>query len=364
MTVGKRHHTVPLLLLRRFSSSPTANAPPLWKLDTESGRRWETNARIETVIDHYYRLEDASLPLAPGAVEDLLSRIESDAAEPVRRLVLGASLITGTALTPREREMMAIFLHVQRQRTPTARAWLAFLDEQMQTEFVKLRLSDLQSTKAFLIAEGDPRTDEEIEAWRAETLAALESGEIGFESGHTREVGLIFFGLEPAVQLISQRMTWWSMRAPTGTGFICSDNPLNLYDPGSAHRPEQHAGVGWNSSIAVQATLPLDPTVCLLLTPGPPTWRMKDVQADAVAELNLRTYAAAQQFIYGPSEQSVQDVWSHARRHQALVENFRPRPPQITMLEQTEGAALPSIVATHRPPRKSFRRPRKKPGKA
>jgi hypothetical protein len=193
MTVGKRHHTVPLLLLRRFSSSPTANAPPLWKLDTESGRRWETNARIETVIDHYYRLEDASLPLAPGVVEDLLSRIESDAAEPVRRLVLGASLITGTALTPREREMMAIFLHVQRQRTPTARAWLAFLDEQMQTEFVKLRLNDLQSTTAFLIAEGDPRTDEEIEAWRAETLAALESGEIGFESGHTREVGLIFF---------------------------------------------------------------------------------------------------------------------------------------------------------------------------
>ncbi len=35
---AKRHHFVPRLLLRRFSPDPSAKNPPLYRLDTRSGK--------------------------------------------------------------------------------------------------------------------------------------------------------------------------------------------------------------------------------------------------------------------------------------------------------------------------------------
>jgi hypothetical protein len=155
-------------------------------------------------------------------------------------------------------------------------------------------------------------------------------------------------------------MTWRSLRAPAGTEFICCDNPLNIYDPGAAHREKMNAGVGWASSFAVEATLPLDPRVCLLVTPGPPLWRLENVDATLVAEVNLRTYAAAQQFIYGRSQESVHVVRKNAKRQRGLVETFRPRPPQVTIFDERIKGETKTHVITHRPARKSFTHLRKK----
>jgi hypothetical protein len=155
-------------------------------------------------------------------------------------------------------------------------------------------------------------------------------------------------------------MTWRSLCAPAGSGFICSDNPLNIYDPAASNRGEMHKGVSWLSSIAVEATLPLSPDVCLLLTPGKPGWRIEDVTATRVAEINLRTYASAEQFIYGPSQQSVQQVRHHAKQARARVDEFRPRPPQFTVFETVEGEPTPRKVTTHRPPHQALPRARRR----
>jgi hypothetical protein len=160
------------------------------------------------------------------------------------------------------------------------------------------------------------------------------------------------------IALISNGMTWRSLCAPAGAQFVCSDNPLNIYDPGAPNRPKEHAGVGWVSSAMVEATLPLDPRVCLLLTAGIPTWRMEDVDARRVAEINLRTYAAAQQFIYGPSQHAVQEVRHSAKRNRTRVDAFRPRPPHFSMIETDEGKTTRFI--THVPKSRSFAHPRKK----
>jgi hypothetical protein len=160
-------------------------------------------------------------------------------------------------------------------------------------------------------------------------LDAVDKGEIGVEPSRNREIAQIFLVADKIVPALANAMTWRSVRAPAGTEFVCSDNPLNIYDPGATDREEMHAGVGWISSIAVEATLPIDPRVCLLVTPGPPLWRVVDVDSKRVEEINLRTYAAAQQFIYGPSQRSVQGVRQNAKRERVLVEAFRPRPPQV-----------------------------------
>jgi hypothetical protein len=344
------------LLLRRFSLQPRSKNPALWKLNVASGNTFQSNVGKETVIDHYYRIEDKAVPLSPGFADELLQRIENDAAGPIQKLV------EGVPLSLAERESVAHFIQVQRQRTPTARAWNAFLDAQMQTELAKAKLSDPQLVKSFFTLEGadDPKGDDEIERWRLETLAALDKGEIGFESGQTREVGLVFFAFEISVHHILNAMRWRLIRAPSGTGFICSDNPLNLYDPQAKNRAYMHAGVGW-ASPALEATLPLDPKVCLLLKQRPrglarliAIWRpnqpFDEVDAKRVGEINLRTYASAQEFIYGPTQDSVLQVHRNATLDPTLVEEFRAHPPQLTIIENHKGGV--KRATTHRPPRR------------
>lgn len=348
---AKRHHTVPRMLLRRFSVNPPAENPEIWGLDVFSGKPFSARVNNEAVIRHYYRFEDLEIPVAASQAEEWLSRIESDAVVPIRKLV------EGIPLTQIERESMAFFLHVTQRRTPQSRAWHAYLDEQMSTEMLKVQLGNPESIRETYRNDPGFQSDEEIEAWRVQTLAELESGVLGVESGQNREVAYIFLAADKITALISSATTWRSLRAPTGATFICSDNPLNLFDPGASHRPRGHAGVGWVSSFAVEASLPLDPHVCLLVTPGPPNWRMEDVDAKRVAELNLRTYAAAQQFIYGPSQQAVQSVRTSAKRNRAIVEEFRPRPPQLTIIDPMTEPKFTTL----RPPPRSFRRPRRKP---
>jgi hypothetical protein len=353
MTGARRHHTVPRVLLRRFSTQPRTDNPPLWNLDISNGKPSGTNVNSETVIRDFYRINNAARPLSPGWAEEMLSRIESDAAEPIRKLV------EGIPLTVLERESMAFFLHVQRERTPTSRAWHAFLAETILLEELKAKLSSPEFIQQRFRDDNDPKSQAEVEQWRTEMLSAAEKGDIGVEPSQNREVAQIFLVADKIVPNLAHAMTWRSLRAPEGSGFICSDNPLNLYDPGAANRPKMHAGVGWVSSMAVEATLPLDPRVCLLVTPGPALWRIEDVDAKRVTEINLRTYASAQQFIYGPSQQSVQQVRQAAKTGRALVEAFRPRPPQVTIFDELHEPKPPRVI-THRPPRKSFIHPRKK----
>ncbi len=52
----KRHHYVPKLLMRRFSTSPQARNPILWKLEKGSGKPSKTAIDGEAVVGHYYRV--------------------------------------------------------------------------------------------------------------------------------------------------------------------------------------------------------------------------------------------------------------------------------------------------------------------
>jgi hypothetical protein len=55
---AKRHHYVPQVLLRRFSSDQLGDNPPLWWLDIGSGKPRRTAVNNLAVISHYYRLEE------------------------------------------------------------------------------------------------------------------------------------------------------------------------------------------------------------------------------------------------------------------------------------------------------------------
>jgi hypothetical protein len=91
------------VLLRRFSPSPRSENPPIWNLDISTGRPSRTSVNNETVIRDFYRINQTSRPVSADWAEGMLSRIESEAAEPIRKLV------EGITLSVVERESMGLF---------------------------------------------------------------------------------------------------------------------------------------------------------------------------------------------------------------------------------------------------------------
>src|SRR5579859_8111684 len=65
---AKRHHYVPEFLLRRFSTNPAEEHPPIYRLDVKTGAISKISTINCAVIQHYNRLSEAS-DLPPGFAE-------------------------------------------------------------------------------------------------------------------------------------------------------------------------------------------------------------------------------------------------------------------------------------------------------
>lgn len=338
---------MPRLILRRFSVEPGADNPSIWRLDKDSGKPARTHISNEAVIGHYYRLEQTK-KLPASWAEEALSRVEADAATPIRKLV------DGEPLSPLERGQVAFFLHVQHQRTPLARQWSADRQARLAELQMQVSLGDRERVLEKMRSFDESMSDEEIEERRAETIEGLRTGTIVAEASQDHEVAGIFLVGDRIASIIGEQMSWCSLRAAPGTSFICSDHPVHIYDRSAP--PD--VGVGWLSSPATEVTIPLDQRVCLLLRPGPPTWVSLQADAEAVDDLNLRTYASARWSIYGPSQQVVQRVREMAKRDRVTVRAYEPRGPLIVLFESWEGESRPRSVRVHRPPAE---RPRRRP---
>lgn len=269
-----------------------------------------------------------------------MAKIESDAAEPIRKLV------DGEPLNPAERLQMGLFLHVQRNRTPRARKWNASMYGEMAQLMTETNLQNPQLVRGQVRKVDATKTDEEIEQWRLDTLEDLRSGRLVVDASQDHEVAGIFFLAARVVPIIAQGMAWVSLRADPGSSFICSDHPVHIYDENAP----PGAGIGWVSSPTTEVTMPIDQRVCLLLKRGPPTWVLSNVDAARVQELNLRTYASAQWSTYGSSQQVVQYVRTLAKRNPTLIAQRRPRPPRSVIFERVEGEAAPRSATVYRPP--------------
>jgi hypothetical protein len=336
---AKRHHYVPRLLLRRFSWEPEAENPGLWRIEKQGGAPAKTSVNNESVIGHFYRLGSTS-SLKPTAVEEALALVEGDAVEPIRKLV------GGEELTARERVRMAMFLFLQRERTPQARVWADFMTERLGALYTEFRLSDPVKFRAAVRAGGSTKSNEEIERLRKEAAYQLESGRLRVTATNDTLIRMMFTVAREMAASIAGQMSWFAAHAPAGYRYICSDHPLLIHDPTAG----RERGAAWFSSPGVQVSLPLDPTTCLVLMPGPPTLRFVEADEHEVHELNLRTYASAQWSIYGPTQASVQDIRTEAKRNPSRVSALTARPPGLTVFERMEGAALPHSTTSYRPP--------------
>lgn len=324
---GKRHHYLPKLVLRRFSIAQGTHEGLIWRggLDDRSLRR--VAPKYEAARTHYYSLPP-EFNLPPGFVEDTLMGIESLAGAAIARFE------RERALTPEDREALAIFLILQHRRTPTGRRELKFADEFMAKMYAELRISDKDAVREVLSESGRVPTEQQIAEWQTENLRQLREGEIEFESVPGREVALMFSNLESIVPKILTDFDWCLYLIPGDSPqLVLPDVGVTIYDPSP---PFPNAGTGFASSPRSETVLYLDSRFVLMLRPGEGSGDFRDADTEIVEKLNRRAIACSDRCIYGAAEQTVSAALERLDREPELIDALRPKPP-VFWIAETDG---------------------------
>jgi hypothetical protein len=289
-----------------------------------SGKTTLVSPRDATVVKHFYSLDvdGARHPL----LEDALAKVENAAAPVIRELcdVGEDGLATRPELLLYERSKLALFIGTSRIRTPIWRE---------QTRSVFNQFADFH-------AEDRESGDSPFRPTENDLIAQV--GVVGSYSGWVL------------------CMLDWTFARPESGAFIVGDTPVSVFDPTPKY---PGSGAGVMSSPNSQLFAPLDPKLGLVVRPNPE--RMEelydaaeklgkprvtdDVAARVVGELegtvaeamvtervindlNLRTYANAQRYVYG-SQRAVTDTRRRAKARPSRVGTYAPAPSRLHILE-------------------------------
>ena len=362
-TVGDvpgRHHTGLAVPARTVRASDRAGRPDC-QLETKGGRTTQVGPRDAAVRKHFYSIDiDGG---RSGEVEEALGKIEGVAAGIVKTLAEGGALDISErpGLALEDRAGLALFISMSHLRTPIWREQTKSVMEQMTdymfAETHRNRPPE-EIRKAFVGTEFETLTDDEIIALRDSTVRDLDEGRIGVEMPVNAMIGH-FLSAAAFGGWMLFLLDWTVVRTGVELPFIVGDTPVSVYDP-TPRDPRGAAGV--MSSPNAQVFIPLDPTFGVLIQPYPnrmtELWDAAEAlgklkteeervmyvdgkeggysEADAadgfVKELNLRTYASAQRYVYG-AQKAVCDTRSNAKANPRRLAELTPRPGALHVLE-------------------------------
>jgi hypothetical protein len=212
-------------------------------------------------------------------------------------------------------------------------------------------------------------TDEELEALRKEIVEDIDGGRIGVEMPVNLLIRTFLESMTHAGWTIFA-MNWTLVRPDDGE-FVLADTPASQFDPTPMF---PGGGVGLMSSPNAQLFLPLDPQLGVLVEPKRETFEFirdhddellkmtEDERAAAfgaleggwaegvptrefVEELNLRSYAHAQRFVFG-SQKAVCDTHAAAKRNATRLLAVSPVGGRIHMVEDDPERADGAVKIT------------------
>lgn len=328
------HHYVPQFLLRRFGRPPNTRKTKVARLDVASGDMRVSNPRNEAGKRFFYRLDledmeainGGDLP-DPNEIEKLLSRIEAVAAPVVAQLVKHPRRTTELEQLVALSNFVAALLH----RTPDGRADLAEADAEIQRLASIEVFSDPEAVRRGMPSE---TTEAEVLEMRDRIVRDLMERCIEFESTPMREIGMLLRAIPVIGEWLMTKAQWTVLRAPSDRQFVLSDAPVAQYDP----TPKvEGAGAGFASSPTSMTLLPIDPSAALLIQPSPDGYvslpMPRQVTREQVDDINLLSYAQADQAIFGPVKSILAGVHCSAALDPDRVAAYRRRRPRIWLGE-------------------------------
>jgi uncharacterized protein DUF4238 len=341
------HHYVPQFLLRRFGRPANTRKTKVARLDVASGEVRVSNPRNEAGKRFFYRLDVADMEAVnggdlphPNEIEKLLSKIEAVAAPVVAQLVEYPMRKTELEQLVALSNFVVTLLH----RTPDGRADLAAADAEIQRLGSIEVFSDPDAVRRGMSSEA---TEAEVLEMRDRIVNDLMERRIEFESTPTREIGMLLQAIPVIGEWLMTKARWTVQRAPSDRQFVLSDAPVAQYDP----TPKvEGAGAGFESSPTSMTVLPIDPSAALLIQPSPDGYvslpMPRQVKREQVDEINLLSYAQADQALFGPVKTILAGVHADAALGPDRIAAVRRRRPRIWLTEAATREPAASDVLT------------------
>lgn len=330
MSRPKRHHWISRgVQFRRFSEDPSASDAYIWRLTKATGMRSRVNPRNEAVIGHFYSIELKDGTLDPAA-EHALAYAESEAAKIIEILHE-----PGGQLSIEQRWLFSVFIGLTMFRTPAMREHLNRIASEAHREFFRAKLVYPGWWEEAMQATGAEGTAEELEANRRRLVREIDEDNARIVHPPNYEI-LQMLKLAMELSDLVGSFSWTLLRADGKASFVLGDTPVTTFDP------EPFTGAeGLASSPRAETTLPLGPELALLMTPeGHGHESIAECEADfaLVREQNLRTYARAQEAVYGNSEESLKAVARAVKTQWRRFQEVQPRPMQMLFIRDYPGA--------------------------
>jgi hypothetical protein len=288
---AKRQHYVPRGYLAAFTdpATPAGQEPYIWVYERETAEPYARSPRKLAVRTHYYSFATESGEL-DTTVEEFLSKIESTGIRLIQRLIAGEA---PDSFTEEDRGALAYFIALMSVRIPGFRDSVEKFaaDVMRKVALVSaLHPEHFERTMREAYAAKGEKPPENIEVVRQFVL----SGEYELITSPLWSLQALI-ELAPTGAQYIYRYQWRILRASTGVRFITSDNPLVLVSTEKLPAP-YNWGTGWETPW-MEATLPLSPDTCLLISLHHPQG-IEAIHAGTVNEINLRTASYATEAVY------------------------------------------------------------------
>ncbi|HEY5053373.1 MAG TPA: DUF4238 domain-containing protein [Solirubrobacterales bacterium] len=282
---AKRHHIVPRFLLARFAEPPGDNDGHLAQLDTTSGATARVSVRTAATRHRFYSVRSTEAE-KDNRIESLIGLVEDHAAEAMDLL-----LECPERMGDHDRIAIAIFIALQVQRTPKALARAEAMIRETAEAVLREQVGDPGTFARAARGQGVELSAAQLERMRHELRRAMAEGRL--RAKYVREEawrGMVDNLLEAGRHPLE--MEWYLLRAGEGE-YVASDNGISVVR---------------NADGELETALPLSPDACLVLTGQGDGLKRIRVPGEAVADLNLRTYADAERFIFGHDQGVVTKV--------------------------------------------------------
>lgn len=323
-------HYVPQLHLRGFSPNPR---PPknalIWQLDKATGVIEQKRVARVGGDKRFNRVKGPDDKYT-NAVEAWLSIVEFHAAPALERL--------GASTTPPsypDRITTAFYLALQEARTPHGLRNVETTSDMVMDAHLALWTHDEEMFADICRDAGIKETPEVVEDLRRRMS---EPGYIKMADARTHAFNVAISIAGDLTNVIAP-MTW--TLAHTNEPLVVGDHPITHYDPEPPMYPWTEPT--WRSAPSAESYIPFNSTTMLKMTHphrrGERDFTVADLSADEAAELNLRSYGWATQFVFAEDHATLERVHERAQADPDAV----PRASrQFQIITADERAFLPS----------------------